>query len=193
MPLKTLLKTLLLHLERPHVQELVVDFEAAIWAVARDVMPHITIRGCAFHWTQAVKRKVQSIGLQGSYTNDVATHKIIRRIIALPFLPAEHISVMFQSLGAKADSPKLRELMSYVYKTLITNPVWSPRDWSVYNCEGWHNRLNRRAKRGQLPFSFLVHLLHEESQMVKNQAHLLGEGKLSRYQRKKYRQVHRIT
>ena len=26
--------------------------------------------------------------------------------------------------------------------------------------------------------------------MVKIQAHLLGEGKLSRYQRKKYRQVH---
>ena len=45
------LKTLLLHLECPHVQELVVDFEAAIWAAARDVMPRITIRGCAFHCT----------------------------------------------------------------------------------------------------------------------------------------------
>ena len=29
-------------------------YEAAIWAAARDVMPPITIRGCAFHWTQAV-------------------------------------------------------------------------------------------------------------------------------------------
>ena len=106
------LKTLLLHLERPHVHELVVDFEAAIWAAARDVMPRITIRGCAFHWTQTVWRKVQSIELQGTYTNDVATHKIIRKILALPFLPAEHISVMFQSLDAKADSPKLSELMS---------------------------------------------------------------------------------
>ena len=153
------LKTLLLHLERPHVQELVVDFEAAIWAAARDVMPRITIRGCAFHWTQAVWRKVQSIGLQGSYTNDVATHKIIRKILALPFLHAEHISVMFQSLDAKADSPKLRDLMSYVNDTWIANPVWSPRDWSVYmqsirtnnnDCEGWHNRLNRRAKRGSV-------------------------------------------
>ena len=41
--------------------------------------------------------------------------------------------------------------------------------------------------RGQLPLYLLIHLLSEESRMVRIQARLLSEGKLSRYQRKKYR------
>ena len=44
-----------------------------------------------------------AVNTQGSYTNVVATHKIIRKILALPFLPAENISVMFQTLDYKAD------------------------------------------------------------------------------------------
>lgn len=41
-----------------------VDFEAAMWRAIQDRFPGFIIQGCAFHWTQAVFRKVQELGLQ---------------------------------------------------------------------------------------------------------------------------------
>ena len=42
----------------PLVQEVMVDFEMAVWNAIRDCMPDVSVHGCAFHWAQAVYRKV---------------------------------------------------------------------------------------------------------------------------------------
>lgn len=42
---------------KPMVRVVVIDFEMANWKAIR-VLPHAKIRGCAFHWSQAVWRKV---------------------------------------------------------------------------------------------------------------------------------------
>jgi len=38
---------------RPRVQAVVSDFEAAVWSAAREVLPGVLQRGCAFHVSQA--------------------------------------------------------------------------------------------------------------------------------------------
>ena len=40
------------------LQEVMMDFEAAAWRAFRSVFPGINIKGCAFHWNQAIWRKV---------------------------------------------------------------------------------------------------------------------------------------
>ncbi|KAK3109010.1 hypothetical protein FSP39_021126 [Pinctada imbricata] len=111
----------------PQVKVIVMDLEAAMWAAARRVMPTCTLRGCAFHWAQAVWRKCQKLGLQVQilvhniiykppsgyrlsimisiyytfccslclhqvpYTKIDRIHKFIRLLMALPYLPKEHI------------------------------------------------------------------------------------------------------
>lgn len=50
----------------PRVKRFVLDFESGLWQALRSVFvsTNVCIRGCNFHWAQAVWRKVQELGLQ---------------------------------------------------------------------------------------------------------------------------------
>ncbi|XP_062591513.1 uncharacterized protein LOC134253000 [Saccostrea cucullata] len=39
------------------MQEIILDYEMAMWKAAHSIFPTATVRGCAFHWGQAVWRK----------------------------------------------------------------------------------------------------------------------------------------
>lgn len=43
---------------RPNVEEVVLDFERAVWNVLRSCLPNASLHGCWFHWAQAVYNKV---------------------------------------------------------------------------------------------------------------------------------------
>ena len=44
--------------QNPEVNQVMVDFEKAMWNYLREVLPDVTVKGCVFHWTQALWRKV---------------------------------------------------------------------------------------------------------------------------------------
>ena len=46
------------------LKSVVIDFEAAVWQAFRAVFPGVTVKGCGFHWTQAVFKKIKEGGLQ---------------------------------------------------------------------------------------------------------------------------------
>ena len=48
---------------RPAVQVAVADFEKGIWKGLQIVLPGVAVRGCNFHFTQAVWRRIQKYGL----------------------------------------------------------------------------------------------------------------------------------
>ncbi|XP_068717492.1 uncharacterized protein [Montipora capricornis] len=180
----------------PAVRQVTLDFERAVWAALRDVIPHAKLHGCVFHWTQALWRKVQELGLQSSYTHDRGTHVYIKKMMALPFLPEEEIEPMFQRLQRQASEP-LQQFTEYVNNTWI-NGTWGPSDWTAFkkairtnnDVEGWHNALNRRASgRGQLPLYLLIKFLHKEATLTALHIRLVSERKLKRIQRRKYREL----
>jgi len=64
----------------PVVAAFVVDFEAAVWDALRQEYPDATIKGCTFHFSQAIWRKVQDIGLARAYREKRKLHRLIRYV-----------------------------------------------------------------------------------------------------------------
>ena len=43
----------------PATEQITLDFETAVWAALKKVMPQAKLQGCMFHWTQALRGKVR--------------------------------------------------------------------------------------------------------------------------------------
>jgi len=71
--------------------------------------PDVRIKGCVFHWTQALWRKIQELGLQHQYQNEQGTYLYLRKFMALLFLPEDEISPMFERLGLQATTAPLKQ------------------------------------------------------------------------------------
>jgi len=117
-------------------------------------------------------------------------------LFALPFLPPCDIRVAFEIIVHKLGlhSEKLSALCRYVKETWIESTVWPLERWSVYqrpirtnnDCEGWHFRLNAKARKNSLPLYVIIRLLHQGGTTVTWQMRMLSEGKVLR--RRKARQ-----
>lgn len=181
------------------LKEVLLDFEASVWRAIPEVFPDVSMHGCGFHWGQAVWRKVQELGLQSAYTNDNKTYKFLRQLLALPYVPHEHIESLFLRCYRKAaGSQPLLNILEYINITWIKSEIWPPKAWCVFgrsirtnnDVEGWHYRFNLKARKGQLNFYSLVALLHNEARLVTLQVQLLNDGKVLRHQKARYAKQH---
>ena len=65
---RKILKVVKRKLDGSNVKEMVVDFEAGLWGAIRKVFLSVPIKGCLFHWTQAIWRNCQNLGLAVPFT-----------------------------------------------------------------------------------------------------------------------------
>jgi MULE transposase domain len=164
---KIVLEHLLWLISNARLSCAVMDFESASWRALADVLPGVKRRGCTFHWRQAVWRKIQSLGLQDEYHSKRDIYKVCRQLMALPLLPADVITAEFNNIAQCATTPPLDKLVDCVSRTWICNFLWLPTAWSAYrlpvrmnnDVEGWHYRLNQKARKRHLNLYLLVSLL----------------------------------
>lgn len=158
-----------------------------LWKALRQTFGQ-PIHGCLFHWTQAVWRKVQAVGLTRVFRHCERSKKMIKRLMALPMLPEEHISAAFSRLKDKAPE-NLSELVEYIELTWVNSRNWAPPTWCQYmrpirtnnNVEGWHRRFNHRTFANGPPSLYkLVAELNRESRLVHINAKLVSTKKLKK-------------
>ena len=188
----------------PSVKTITTDFEKGIWRGCREVLPEVKMRGCGFHWAQAVERYFGEVGLLTFYKDKAGPLRdLLRKLLALPYLPPSEIPAAFNRLEDVAldhGDARLVDLFEYVRTTWLESSVWSVEDWSVYNrrvrtnndTEGWHRRLNSRANEN-VPLYLLIDLLYEEARLVRHQVQLVQEQRLRRSQKSTYTELQQKT
>jgi hypothetical protein len=81
-------------------QNVICDFELALITALQTELPGCRIRGCYFHFTQSLWRKVASLGLVTQYRRNSRhgrkIRKIIQKIMAIGYLPSLLTARAFQ-------------------------------------------------------------------------------------------------
>ncbi len=191
------------------VQEIVSDFEKAFWKTTREINADPNVKsfknvkhfGCAFHFNQAVYRRIQKLGLGSTYNRNREVKEICRRLMCIHLIDHRDVSLVLEILEDKIElvkhPEKLKELLNYVRNNWLDNSLWIPQQWSGFkqpirtnnDAEGWHLRLNRRGKDGCPAFYSLLKLLFKESELIPIQATLLCQRKLKRTQKAQYMSI----
>ena len=76
-------------------QTVLIDFELAEKNALEAVFPGVTVKGCFFHFSQNIWRKVQANGLQGRYQQEPAFAEQVGKIAALAFVPEADVQRYF--------------------------------------------------------------------------------------------------
>jgi hypothetical protein len=75
--------------------------------------------------------KVANLGLKTSYNEKKGVHIFVRKLPALPYLPADHIRPAFNNIR-QTTSIQLQLLINYLTNTWLNNTTWSVQQWSVF-------------------------------------------------------------
>ncbi|KAI1297761.1 hypothetical protein HDE_04452 [Halotydeus destructor] len=153
-----------------------IDFEQAMVQALKTEWAVIQTRGCYFHYTQAIWRKTQKVGLATAYIKGFQTEgpirKYVQRISALPMVPETDLDEAWVAVNAdlevalnitEQERAACLDIRSYVertwlgYAALFKRDMWNHHDnegrRTNNDVEGWHNAL-RRTMAGAHPDIF---------------------------------------
>uniref|UniRef100_A0A915JDF0 MULE transposase domain-containing protein n=1 Tax=Romanomermis culicivorax TaxID=13658 RepID=A0A915JDF0_ROMCU len=160
------------------------DYEHAAHIAIRQIFPDVILKGCNFHFGQAINRKLQQIGLRFLWNDAGLTGEWLGCLKALAMLPSCLIRPAFVSIIGyppvqQDDSvqAKLLAFRGYFENTWLNGnfpiDLWCQWDNSgprtTNHAEGYHNRLNmidlRDMNLAMRNFLHLLQPLHNRDQI----------------------------
>ena len=174
-----------------------IDFEVAARNAVGGIFPNTTIRGCFFHYTQCIWRKVQNCGLTTEFRENEEFHRLVRRAGVLPLVPGHRVEdVWFQALEDSDDqtAPVMR-FKDYVTETWVEGhlEMWNHFDHdgprTTNAVEGWHNKFNRMCRRAHPNIFVFLELLQKEQAANEAKIIQITAGGVVRPKKRKYRQL----
>ena len=182
------------------VNSFLLDYEVAEWQGIRQTFDdeNLKIRGCWFHLSQSVIRKVHDVGLMGEYHGHGIIHKFVRQLTALPLLNAGSIPSTFYYMVDKVcqtfnysrddfDDPLKRKdkinrpppmirVFQYFEDQWINGKNFNPKDWTCFGTkvrsnntlESWNGQVNREGGNKGMHIFKLGRFLHKYTEQVEN-------------------------
>ncbi|XP_015378091.1 PREDICTED: uncharacterized protein LOC107172316, partial [Diuraphis noxia] len=106
----------------PVISGALSDFEMASINAFNEVFPNVKQKGCHFHFSQCIWRKIQQIQYMAQkYISDLTFSSQIRLLLALAYVPENHVIDAFEelinSLYYTDNENILQPLIDYTLKT----------------------------------------------------------------------------
>ena len=122
------------------IQEVVSDFELAVFNAVVASFPNAQVSGCYFHFTQNLWKHTQELGLAGAFQLNPALKVFLTHVYSLGFVPLGHVPLCFNQLVTDpqtqqlvAQYPNLHTFIQYVHNTYIVGQQFPPDTWNVFN------------------------------------------------------------
>ena len=178
---------------------MIMDFEIGAINSFRSLWPFTEVKGCFFHLSQNIWRKVQELGLQADYIQDESLALRIRLLPALAFASPFDVPELFPQVIAQLGIPQAQELALYFEKTYIgrslpggtfVEPLFPVSMWNHHHevpqgiprttnaVEAWHRSYNVTIGcHHPNIWKFLVALKREQGLVEARQAKFLSGEK----------------
>ncbi|CAF1018080.1 unnamed protein product [Brachionus calyciflorus] len=116
----------------------VSDFETAAINAFRNNFQKVLMKGCHFHYTQALWKNIQKVGLVGEYGKMDAIYDWLNMFKSLAFLRPDCLESAWQIIQKfrPSNNPKLIEFHDYFKDTWYQKPKFSYELWNHYYTEG---------------------------------------------------------
>ena len=122
-------------------KSIICDFEIAAFLAIKENFPHVEVKGCFFHLSQNMQKHIASLGLSSRYNNDSQFSLKVNMILALAFVPVEHIDSYIDVLSDEL-SPEHMPVLNWLEDNYIGRlnrggncrraPLFPMEMWNLY-------------------------------------------------------------
>ena len=117
---------------------MIMDFEKAAINGFQHFWNNTSVKGCFFHFTQNIWRKVQAEGLQSDYNSDHELALRIRFLPALAFVSSHDVREYFETVVGQLPMPKAQGLILYFEQTYIGRTLDGIYHEPIFPIEMWN-------------------------------------------------------
>lgn len=194
-------------------QVILTDFETAAMSSFAQSYPYASVKGCYFHLTQSILRKVQEVGLKTEYESNDELRCFVRCLAAISHVPNADVVDAFEALVETMPNVEhLDEVVTYFEHTYIRGrrcrgrgenyapPLFAHDRWNQYDaagagvartnnsCEGWHHAIHSMMQCNHPTMWKFVHGLKLDS-ALQITSYLQGAAGAERMVEKRYRRI----
>ena len=166
--------------------DILFDFEKAAINSIHNLNPQIEVKGCFYHFSSIIWKRIQNVGLQQRYSNyqELALH--LRMLCAIAFLPPTDVIQGFEELVNEIRniySDKVDKILDYFEDNFIyrfrRNPSFALDLWNMFNrtddelprtnnsVEGWHRSFQGHASTCHPVFWKFLSILRNEESLIR--------------------------
>ena len=171
---------------------IMTDFECGLRHAINQEFSNARHRGCYFHYTQALIREVQRLGLMRLYRENRDFQSVVRQLLSLEFLPVLLVELAFDELVTRASAtnfPSDTTLELFIYYRNYWIETVGVRMYNVHNeihrtnnaLESWHSRFNKVVGRHHPNIYMLFQFLIQEQVQTENHVGNIELGRSVNY------------